>query len=167
MGAQFGFINFKSEEEMTAMKLDQGKARLDLIAPEAILAIGQVLEFGARKYKARNWEQGMEWGRFYGAALRHLNAWSAGEGNDPESGLPHLAHALCNIHFLLAYEQRHIGTDDRCVAILDDRPLIVADCGSKMCKDDPDLADDDDDEGAADPHERYEVYLKRRLAELA
>lgn len=39
--------------------------------------------------------------RYYDAAIRHLTAWWDGECNDPESNLPHLAHAACCIIFLL------------------------------------------------------------------
>lgn len=96
-----------------AVKLDAGKPRMDLIAPEALQALGSVLAFGANKYADRNWEKGMSWGRVYSALQRHLNAWAAGEDLDPESGMPHLWHAITNVHFLIAYEIREAGTDDR------------------------------------------------------
>jgi hypothetical protein len=38
------------------------------------------------------------------AALRHLIRWWRGEKIDPDSGLPHLAHAACSIFFLLEKE---------------------------------------------------------------
>jgi len=94
-------------------KKDDGKPRMDLIPPEALMALGEVLGFGAQKYAARNWEKGMAWGRLYGAAMRHLTAWSAGEDEDPESGMPHLWHAMTNLSFLIAFEVRGDGTDDR------------------------------------------------------
>ena len=96
-----------------AVKADSGKPRLDLIAPEVLLAMGTVLDFGARKYAERNWEKGMSWGRVYAAAQRHLCAWQRGEDTDPESGLPHLWHAVTGLHFLVAYEIRESGVDDR------------------------------------------------------
>jgi hypothetical protein len=55
----------------------------------------------------------MSWGRVFGAMMRHSWAWWRGERTDPESGLPHLHHAACCIAFLMAYEQRQTGTDDR------------------------------------------------------
>jgi hypothetical protein len=97
------------------VKYDKDKLRLDLIPPEAIIAIGSVLTFGAKKYNPRNWEKGMDWGRVYAALQRHLTAWQAGETNDEESGMPHLWHAACCIVFLLTYEQRGIGEDTRFV----------------------------------------------------
>lgn len=96
-----------------AHKNDDGKPRLDLLPPELMLAVGQVLAFGAKKYGDRNWELGMRWGRAYAAMQRHLLAWWAGEDTDDETGFSHLAHAACCVAFLLAYEQRGIGEDDR------------------------------------------------------
>lgn len=94
-------------------KDDGGKAPHHLIAPEIQDALAQVLDFGARKYAPRNWEKGMAWSRPFSALLRHMWAWWRGEGADPETGMSHLHHAACCIMFLVAYEQRRIGTDDR------------------------------------------------------
>lgn len=94
-------------------KDDGGKARYDLTPPEVEEAIAKVLAFGAAKYGERNWEKGMNWGRPFAALRRHMAAWWAGEANDPETGMSHLWHAACNVAFLIAFEQRKIGTDDR------------------------------------------------------
>jgi len=61
----------------------------------------------------RNWEKGMVWSRVYGALMRHLWTWWARGGVDPETGKSHLWHAACCITFLLTYEIRQSGTDDR------------------------------------------------------
>lgn len=61
----------------------------------------------------RNWELGMKWGRPYAALRRHMAAWWKGEHKDPETGMSHLWHAACCIAFLVTYEQRGMGTDDR------------------------------------------------------
>jgi hypothetical protein len=61
----------------------------------------------------RNWEAGMAWHRPFGACMRHLWAWWRKENLDPETGLPHLAHAACCILFLLAYVLRETPGDDR------------------------------------------------------
>lgn len=94
-------------------KDDGGKLPLHLLPPDAIVEIAKVLDFGAKKYAPRNWEKGMSWSRPYAALMRHMFAWWAGEKADPETGLSHLAHAGCCLFFLLSYEQRHIGVDDR------------------------------------------------------
>lgn len=94
-------------------KDDAGKLRLDLIPPEATIALGKVLTMGAAKYDDRNWEKGFNWSRAMSALKRHLTAWEAGENTDPESGYSHMEHVLCNAAFLVTFEAREIGTDDR------------------------------------------------------
>ena len=61
----------------------------------------------------RNWEKGMSWGRVFGAMMRHMWAWWGGQKADDETGYSHLHHAACCLMFLIAYEERKIGTDDR------------------------------------------------------
>lgn len=105
------------------VKFDAGKARMDLIAPEFLFAIAIILDFGARKYRDRNWEQGMGWGRCFAACMRHMWAWWGGKQPtnmnnlfgelDTETGFSHLWHAACCLMFLVAYESRGTGTDDR------------------------------------------------------
>ena len=94
-------------------KQDGGKPRMDLIAPEMLFGVAEVLRFGAAKYAERNWENGMSWGRCFGALMRHLWAWWRGEAKDAETGFSHLWHAACCLMFLIAYEERKVGTDDR------------------------------------------------------
>lgn len=94
-------------------KDDAEKLRFDLIAPEFLEELSKVITFGAQKYSARNWENGMRWGRVFGALMRHLWAWWGGEAKDPETGFSHLAHAAANIMFLVTYERREVGDDDR------------------------------------------------------
>jgi len=95
------------------VKLDQGKPRMELLPPDVLIQIAAVFTYGANKYGDRNWEKGGRWGRWMGAALRHCFAWLAGEENDDESGLPHLAHALCSLMMLFGMQLRSVGDDDR------------------------------------------------------
>jgi Domain of unknown function (DUF5664) len=95
------------------VKYDKDKLRYDLIPPEALDELAKVLTFGAAKYADRNWEKGMNWGRVFGAAMRHMWAWWRGEAKDPETNYSHLSHAITCIAFLLTYEKRKVGTDDR------------------------------------------------------
>lgn len=95
------------------VKFDQGKLPYDLIPPELLTSVAKVLDFGAKKYSARNWENGMDWSRVFAALMRHMWAWWGGEKKDPETGFSHLEHAACCIAFLVAYEQRKAGKDDR------------------------------------------------------
>jgi Domain of unknown function (DUF5664) len=96
-----------------AVKFDHGKLRWSLIPWDSVRAILNILEVGAKKYAPRNWEQGMDWSRPFDACIRHLTAWWNGEGKDPDTGYSHLWHAGCNILFLIAYELRGVGKDDR------------------------------------------------------
>ena len=100
----------------SARKDDADKVRMELLPPELIEATAAVLTFGANKYADRNWEHGLKWGRCFGALMRHLWAWWRGEKADPETGFSHLWHASCCLAFLIAYEQRGTGEDDRPVS---------------------------------------------------
>lgn len=91
------------------VKLDAGKNRLDLIPVEAIEAIGNVLTFGAEKYTPEGWKTVPDAeNRYYAALLRHLFAYRRGEITDPESGLPHLHHVICNAAFLIWLEDNEL-----------------------------------------------------------
>jgi len=96
----------------SAMKHDAEKVRMDLLDPAAIEKLAQVLTFGAKKYEAQNWRRGISKSRLLGAALRHLFSYMRGEDTDPESGLSHVAHAMCCCMFLLGLEKR-TDLDDR------------------------------------------------------
>lgn len=98
---------------MEGIKHDQTKPRLDLIMPETMEALGEVLAYGSKKYGDHNYLKGMAWGRPFAACLRHLWAFWSGQDTDPESGLPHLSHAFANVAFLISFTRRGIGTDTR------------------------------------------------------
>lgn len=89
------------------------KWRPGLIAPEFIRGIAHVLAFGANKYSAGNWALGMDWSRPIDALDRHWTAWKGGEKYDEETGYSHLWHMGCCLMFLVAYEARGIGRDNR------------------------------------------------------
>jgi len=95
------------------VKDDNAKTRYDLLPPEFLEETARVLTFGAQKYSAHNWAQGASWSRYFSAMMRHMWAWWRGEDNDPETGFSHLAHAACCLSFLIAYQRRGLGEDDR------------------------------------------------------
>jgi Domain of unknown function (DUF5664) len=97
------------------VKHDQGKEPLDLLSSEALLQLAKVLGYGASKYSSHNWRGGLAWSRVYSAVQRHLLKWNAGETIDPETGLNHLAHAMCGLMFLLQYAKSKPELDDRFV----------------------------------------------------
>lgn len=95
-------------------KDDAGKLRMDLIPPEAIHALADILTSGAARYSARNWENGISYGRVFAAIMRHLWAWWGRRGTDPDSGRSHLWHALTGVAFLVTFEAKGMEQfDDR------------------------------------------------------
>ena len=90
---------------MKDMKFDDGKALMAAIPPKALLEVGKVLEFGARKYERDSWRDVPDAKTRYTDALaRHLYQSLSGELTDGESGLSHLAHLACNALFILELE---------------------------------------------------------------
>jgi hypothetical protein len=75
--------------------------------------VAYVLAHGAEKHGTYNWCNGTRYGRLYRALLSHAWAWWRGEDTDPESGLSHLAHCICNLLFLMEYQRNGWGEDDR------------------------------------------------------
>jgi hypothetical protein len=101
------------QETSEGRKADIGKLRYSLLPP-SIWQVIRVLEYGARKYAPDNWKKVPDAEtRYFDALHRHLAAWRAGEVNDEESGLPHIAHVACNALFLLHFHTlKGITTND-------------------------------------------------------
>ncbi len=96
-----------------AQKHDDGKPRLDYLDPYVMEEVAKVLTFGATKYAPWNWKKGIEIGRLTAACLRHIFAFMRGENTDPETGLSHLAHAICCLMFALWMIENRRDMDDR------------------------------------------------------
>jgi len=88
------------------------KNMLQLIPPEVIWSIGEILTFGAKKYESFNWCN-VESERYLGALQRHLLQWLKGEEIDKDSGKHHLEHMLTNAVFLVAKEVHNYGNKDK------------------------------------------------------
>jgi len=73
-----------------------------LLKPASLEEMVKVLTYGAKKYSVDNWKlvPDLE-NRYFDAAQRHIWAFRRGETHDPESGLHHLAHAMCSLMFIL------------------------------------------------------------------
>lgn len=95
-------------------KQDGGKVRFELVLRGfalALLAVAKVATFGARKYTPDGWASVEDAEQRYTDALyRHLNAHHRSELLDPDSGLPHLAHAAWNALAVLELRLRR-GSD--------------------------------------------------------
>jgi len=100
-----------------AVKHDDGKADWSLVPFESLEGMVKVLEFGAQKYAGWNWTTngGFSYTRVLRSCLRHLFAYMRGEDNDPESGLSHIHHAMCNLLFISHYigNKEKYNKDDR------------------------------------------------------
>jgi len=102
-----------SSAPSSGLRYNAGKLPLELVPPEALVAIAAVLREGAKKYAERNWEGGMNWEICYGCFQRHAQKWQMGLNLDHETKLPHSWHMLTNLAFIVAYELRNLGLDNR------------------------------------------------------
>lgn len=93
-----------------------GSGKLPLhLWPVTATALGSLgLLDGMLKYGRSNFRAvGVRASIYYDAASRHLNAWFEGEEADPDSGLPHLAHALACLAIIVDAEAAGKLNDDR------------------------------------------------------
>jgi hypothetical protein len=94
------------ENKDAGVKHDGGKPQWSLVPFKAMTEVVDVLTYGARKYSPDNWCKVPNAKRRYvDAGFRHFSAYASGEKNDPETGYSHLAHAVCCLLFLLAFEK--------------------------------------------------------------
>lgn len=97
-----------------AFKSDAGKVQYNLLEDGCGVAlnyIAQVMSWAVevKGYHPHSWREVPNAITRYRAALgRHRNAIARGEVLDPESGLPHWAHAACCVIFLLELENFNV-----------------------------------------------------------
>ncbi len=98
----------KDPQKSGGLKYDSGKLLFSCLTRGLALplrAVAAVLTYGAQKYKRDSWQTVPNAKERYEDALdRHLNAWKSGEQRDEESGMLHLAHAACNVLFIMWFE---------------------------------------------------------------
>ena len=100
--------NNNNTKHEVGFKDDAGKTRFELLLPEFEEQVAEILTFGAEKYTQDGWrkvDNPVE--RYYGSLRRHINAWRSGEKDDIETGKSHLAHAACNLMFLMYFDEEH------------------------------------------------------------
>jgi len=113
-------------------KYDKEKDRWDLVLWREFCHVVKVLTLGAIKYAPENWKYVKDArNRYFAAAHRHLYAWRKGEIIDSETSLPHLAHAICCLLFLMWFDEEDKKKKQ---ASLEMCKKIVADA-KQVCKD--------------------------------
>lgn len=95
------------------VKDDSSKPPMHLIDGYALEQLAMVLAFGAKKYAAHNWRNGLAQTRLISAAMRHLSTFNGGQDTDPETGLHHAAHAMCCCMFMVWMSANKPQFDDR------------------------------------------------------
>lgn len=91
-----------------------GKLPLHLWPTSATIYGTLALLEGALKYGRGNWrDRGVRASVYVDALARHVSAWFEGQDNAPDSGLPHLAHALACLAILVDAQMTGKLIDDR------------------------------------------------------
>jgi hypothetical protein len=109
-----------SNAKGTGARYNDNKPDLSLIPFCTLEDEAKVWMYGKAKYAAWNWTKGMDWSIPFACMMRHMAAWQRGEHLDAESGLPHLAHAMCNLRMLTLYSKIYVEGDDRPMQQLED-----------------------------------------------
>jgi Domain of unknown function (DUF5664) len=90
------------EIKETFIRDDSEKLDWTLLDWEALEECAKVLEFGKKKYSRDNWKllpPEERFTRILPSMMRHVIAIANGEEIDPESGLSHAGHIMCNAMF--------------------------------------------------------------------
>lgn len=89
----------------SGVKYDNDKPQWSLLPFKALKEVVEVLTYGAKKYAPDNWKKVPDARRRYiDAGFRHFTAYASGETHDPETGKHHLAHAICCLLYLVAFD---------------------------------------------------------------
>lgn len=108
-----GIGDVTSDAKGSGARFNGGKADYSLIPMSTMEDEARVWMKGAEKYTRNNWRKGMQWSVPFACLMRHLAKWQDGEDLDAETGLPHLAHAMCNLRMLTLFATTYPEGDDR------------------------------------------------------
>jgi len=95
---------------MEGIKFDQDKLRWGLVPWKEMEDVVRVLMKGASKYSDDNWMK-VDLKRYKDAILRHELLYQGGEIIDKDSGLPHMAHVVCNALFIMWHEKAKVKVE--------------------------------------------------------
>lgn len=107
-----------SDKRGTGARYNDGKVPMELIPLIGLESAAAVFGYGAKKYASWNWAKGMPWSSVVGCMMRHLAAIQRGEDLDPESGLPHIGHLMCNALMLATFRETYPEGNDLAGSIL-------------------------------------------------
>lgn len=97
--------DIESNARGSGARFNAGKPAMELIPLDGLESAARVFEYGTKKYAPWNWAKGMPWSVVVGCMMRHLAAMQRGEDVDPESGLPHVGHLMCNALMLATFRE--------------------------------------------------------------
>lgn len=90
------------------------KAPVSTVPMNVVAEMGVGMLEGAAKYGRHNYRGvGVRASVYFDATMRHLIAWWEGEDADPDSGMPHVAKALCSLAVLRDAQMQGKVEDDR------------------------------------------------------
>lgn len=78
-----------------------GKGRFDLLSPRAIKRVALRLEYGARKYGDKDWDNGLPINTLLDSALRHIFQYMEDKNNED-----HLAASVTNLMQAIEVEEK-------------------------------------------------------------
>jgi hypothetical protein len=125
-----------------------GAKKLPLELVPDTLEIYAALGFfeGASKYGRYNWRvAGVRASTYVAALRRHVSKWWNGEEIDPDTGVPHLANAICCLAILV--DSLEMGS------LTDDRPPSIKHIGTTIAKFEPLIAALKEKFKDANPHQ--------------
>ena len=111
-----GDLTFNRVEETKpeiGKKFDGAKPRMDLMPHEFNIGVSKAFTFGAEKYDAHNFKNGLEMSRLLAAAKRHIELELAGVKIDKESGLEHWMLAGASLAMYSFMKTHRPEMDDR------------------------------------------------------
>jgi len=98
LGKEHGFFDSQPVKNH-GLRCNDGKLKWSYVHFGALEPMVKVLMFGAQKYEPFNWQKGLKKDEILESIQRHLAKLIDGEQNDPESGLNHIGHIMCNAMF--------------------------------------------------------------------
>jgi hypothetical protein len=104
------------------------KVRVELVDPDFVEGVGNVLTYGAVKYEAHNWMRGMKFSRIIGGMRRHLLDIERRMDYDADTGLQHAYHLACGTMFLAHYianRHEYAAFDDRVFGLNASAPTLL------------------------------------------